>query len=61
MNNPEQEKEESQTASYRIPVGTDVITKLGATTTFSHLEEGDAIAILLDEKSGSILKVWMIM
>ena len=55
-----QEAEEKK-ASYRIPVGTDVITTLGATTTFSHLEEGDTIAILLDQESGAILKVWMVM
>ena len=53
--------EESQTASYRIPVGTEVITTLGAITTFSHLEEGDTIAILMEESSEAILKIWMIM
>ena len=55
-----QEKEEKK-ASYQIPVGTDVITTLGATTTFSHLEEGDTIAILMEENSEAILKIWMIM
>ena len=55
-----QEAEEKK-ASYRIPVGTDVITTLGATTTFSHLEEGDTIAILMEENSDAILKIWMIM
>lgn len=54
------EKEEVK-ASYRIPVGTDVITSLGATTTFSHLEEGDTIAILKEQGSDVILKIWMIM
>ena len=58
---PPGEAEEAQTASYRIPVGTDVITTLGATTTFSHLEEGDTIAILMEENSEAILKIWMIM
>jgi len=48
-------------ASYQVPVGTDVITTLGATTTFSHLEEGDTIAILMEEGSEAILKIWMIM
>ena len=56
----DQEAEEKK-ASYRIPVGTDVITTLGATTTFSHLEEGDTIAILMEENSDAILKIWMIM
>jgi len=55
-----QEKEEKK-ASYQIPVGTDIITTLGATTTFSHLEEGDTIAILMEENSEAILKIWMIM
>ena len=40
-------QKEQEKASYRIPVGTDVITTLGATTTFSHLEAGDTIAILI--------------
>ena len=52
---------EQQKVSYRIPVGTDVITTLGATTTFSHLEEGDTIAILMEQDSEVILKIWMIM
>lgn len=55
------ESEEQEKASYRIPVGTDVITTLGATTTFSHLEEGDTIAILMEQDSEAILKIWMIM
>ena len=55
-----QEAEEKK-ASYQIPVGTDVVTTLGATTTFSHLEEGDTIAILMEENSEAILKIWMIM
>lgn len=64
---PEREKqpgnkdEVSETAAYRIPVGTNVVTKLGAVTTFSHLEEGDTIAILIEEKSGGILKIWMVL
>lgn len=55
------ESKEQEKASYRIPVGTDVITTLGATTTFSHLEEGDTIAILIEKDSEAILKIWMIM
>lgn len=54
-------QKEQEKASYRIPVGTDVITTLGATTTFSHLEEGDTIAILMEQDSEAILKIWMIM
>lgn len=49
-----------ETASYQIPVGTTVITKLGAETTFTHLDEEDIIAILKDEKSDTILKIWII-
>lgn len=55
------QEEEEKKASYQIPVGTDVVTTLGATTTFSHLEEGDTIAILMEENSEAILKIWMIM
>ena len=58
---PFSQEAEEKKASYRIPVGTDVITTLGATTTFSHLEEGDTIAILMEENSDAILKIWMIM
>lgn len=49
-----------ETASYRIPVGTEVITKLGASTTFTHLDVEDTIAILKDKDNGTILKIWIV-
>ncbi|MDD2969262.1 MAG: hypothetical protein PHT21_06820 [Lachnospiraceae bacterium] len=45
-----------------IPVGTDVVTKLGTVTTFSRLASGDVLKILT-EKSGDedvILKIWIV-
>ena len=45
-----------------IPVGTDVITKLGTTTTFARLASGDVIQMLV-EKDGEqevIVKIWIV-
>ena len=50
----------SEAASLRIPVGTDVVTKLGAVTTFTHLDVDDTIAILLQENSNEIMKIWIV-
>ncbi len=35
-----------------IPVGTDVITKLGTVTTFSRLAAGDKVALVVEEQKG---------
>lgn len=45
-----------QTGSTTIPVGTDVITLLGKTTTFSRLSNGDIIKMIM-EKDSSVEKV----
>lgn len=47
--------------TYMIPVGTDVITKLGSVTTFSRLAAGDTIHCLTQEEDGEtvILKIWI--
>ena len=45
-----------------IPVGTDVITKLGTTTTFARLATGDVVQMLM-EKDGNdevIVKMWIV-
>lgn len=45
-------KETNEMVTMLIPVGTEVTTKLGATTTFSRLSAGDVIAILMEEDEG---------
>lgn len=51
-----------KTIEYRIPVGTDVETRLGSITTFSRLASGDRIAILFDtaEQEEWIRKIWIV-
>ena len=58
--NRESYEDTGDTASYQIPVGTDVITKLGAVTTFTHLDAGDVIAILTSADDDTILKIWIV-
>lgn len=53
-------EEDGETKSWQIPVGTDVITSLGVTTTFSRLSAGDVIAVLTEEGTDNILKIWII-
>lgn len=50
-----------KTQSYLIPVGTDVVTKLGSVTTFSRLAAGDTIHCLTQQEDGEtvILKIWI--
>lgn len=53
-------REEEKT--WLIPVGTEVVTKLGTTTTFARLSSGDTIQMLLqtgEEDSEDILKIWI--
>ncbi|MBR5577512.1 MAG: hypothetical protein IKW28_00785 [Lachnospiraceae bacterium] len=46
----------------QIPVGTKVTTALGAETTFSRLETGDSIRMLVEkgEASETILEIWIL-
>lgn len=47
---------------WQIPVGTDVVTKLGTITTFSRLANGDVIDALIqtdDNGNETIQKVWI--
>lgn len=46
--------------SYQIPVGTQVVTRLGTVTTFSRLSEGNSVAILVKEGTDNIKKVWIV-
>ncbi|HJA92424.1 MAG TPA: hypothetical protein H9717_04810 [Candidatus Eisenbergiella merdipullorum] len=52
--------ETGETGSWQIPVGTDVITSLGVTTTFSRLSAGDVIAVLTEAGTDNILKIWIV-
>lgn len=48
--------------TWLIPVGTDVETKLGTTTTFARLAAGDQIKMLMqtaNDGSEEIIKIWI--
>lgn len=52
-----------ETGSTTIPVGTDVITSLGKTTTFSRLSNGDIIKMIMEKDSGGekvVVGVWIV-
>ena len=55
-------EEEGQEQTTLIPVGTDVITRLGATVTFSRLATGDNVALIMEEDEGqkAIVKVYIL-
>lgn len=48
---------QGETREFTIPVGTEVITRLGTSTTFSRLASGDVIEILLEEGTDNIIKI----
>lgn len=48
-----------ETRNYQIPVGTEVVTRLGTATTFSRLSEGNTVAILLKKDTDIVKKVWI--
>ena len=52
-----------ETGSTTIPVGTDVITSLGKTTTFSRLSNGDIIKMIMEKDSSGekvVVSVWIV-
>lgn len=52
-----------ETGSTTIPVGTDVITSLGKTTTFSRLSYGDIIKMIMEKDSSGekvVVGVWIV-
>ncbi len=51
--------ESGEEKAYEIPVGTDVITRLGTVTTFSKLSEGNNVAILLEKGTDIVKSVWI--
>lgn len=58
-----EESKHGEQQTWLIPVGTEVVTKLGTTTTFARLSSGDTVQMLMQEdetENGSILKMWII-
>lgn len=57
-----EEKTTEKTMEMIIPVGTDVVTKLGTTTTFARLAAGDVVQLLMenDGTEDVILKMWIV-
>ena len=52
-----------ETGSTTIPVGTDVITSLGKTTTYSRLSNGDIIKMIMEKDSSGekvVVGVWIV-
>lgn len=57
-----EEQSEQEEKTWTIPVGTEVVTKLGTTTTFARLGSGNMIQMLMqsgDMQSEDILKIWI--
>ena len=57
-----EDNKQGEAQTWMIPVGTEVVTKLGTTTTFARLSSGDTIQMLMqtEEANGSsILKIWI--
>lgn len=46
-----------ETKEYQIPVGTDVTSSLGSTTTFAKLRSGDVIGIVTQAGTDNILRI----
>ena len=56
-------EETTEPGTWMIPVGTEVVTKLGTTTTFARLASGDTIKVLMqneDDGTQDILKIWIV-
>lgn len=53
------DKEQGEEQTWTIPVGTEVVTKLGTTTTFARLAAGDTVEVLIDDQTQEILKIWI--
>ncbi len=49
--------ETSQTREYEVPVGTEVTTRLGATTSFSRLSVGNIVGIVVQSGTDNILRI----
>ena len=58
----EDRKQQQEEKTWMIPVGTEVVTKLGTTTTIARLSSGDTIQMLMqtgESADGDILKIWI--
>lgn len=56
-------RETQQEGQLQIPVGTEVITKLGTSTTFSRLASGDIVRLLMQktqENEEEAVKIWIV-
>lgn len=56
-------RETQQEGQLQIPVGTEVITKLGTSTTFSRLASGDIVRLLMQktqESEEEAVKIWIV-
>ena len=56
-------EESTESGTWMIPVGTEVVTKLGTTTTFARLASGDTIKVLMqneDDGTQDNLKIWIV-
>ena len=51
-----------ETTTWQIPVGTEVVTKLGTTTTFSRLANGDNLKMIIEnsDSQSDIIKIWIV-
>lgn len=58
-----EDKHQQEQQTWLIPVGTEVVTKLGTTTTFARLSSGDTVQMLMQTgeaaADGDILKIWI--
>lgn len=57
-----EDRQQQEQKTWMIPVGTEVVTKLGTTTTFARLSSGDTIQMLMqtgESTDGDILKIWI--
>lgn len=48
-----------ETITFQIPVGTEVITRLGNSSSFSAITSGNSLAVLYEEGTENILKIWI--
>lgn len=55
-------QETKEAGQLQIPVGTEVITKLGTSTTFSRLANGDVVKLLMQQTQDGeeVIKIWIV-
>ncbi|MBO5030722.1 MAG: hypothetical protein J6D08_02350 [Lachnospiraceae bacterium] len=55
-------QETQEEGQLQIPVGTEVVTKLGTSTTFSRLANGDVIRLLMQQTQDGeeVIKIWIV-